>query len=599
MSLNFSDDDEVYTQDGAKNGEGDDLNGGASEDPAGDAAEDYMGDAAEDYMGDAAEDYMGDAAEDPVEGERNEEEEKKKRKKSITFQLKNIFNDVALNKITSYIRKKRKREKRNSYTGEWNDSHGGDNQSSSGGEEGGSDDAMGEEEDELQKYVREEKNKIKQILPENDELWDIYMYLNLKKKKRKIDYNEKHYTEAIRKILQCVTSDYKAVVIAKLFENKVLKKYLILPDQSDFFKNSKIEHIGRNTSVPIIKRKNSLLVMKKKLVEVYVKGNCCSYTKDEELCHLYGGEKDGADLSDHNGGADHYNMGDPHRGEFNREQPNQRSNLEQAGRDTNFVIEKEKINLELAKLTDKYTRMVHKIKQHRRKNLKTSFNLFMQLINEVMSKLYFPVNNVLLMGENKTDLTDIYKTVRRKYNLHDVLSKVQSLSQKKEVYEHYRAYLIYKYKSTYSACDQLFKTHQMGENINIFNFKSFYNTEFGADEFSVVRAQEAEGVEEANEAHEAGGASGVGSSPHGDAAKSGQGAPGDSFAGDVYDVYDAEDFFQVNVAPEGKAGGAAGDAAGSAAAAGTAPVEETPLERAKRIAREKKQKLMESRVKII
>ncbi|KJP86500.1 hypothetical protein AK88_03876 [Plasmodium fragile] len=591
MSLNFSDDDEVYAQDGAKNGEPDDLNGGALGDP--------MGDVAEHYMGDQAEDYMGDVADDPVGEEHNEQEEKKKRKKSMGFQLKNIFNDVALNKITSYIRKKRKSEKRNSYTSTWNDSHAGDNHGSSGEQGDSDDDGMGDEEDELQKYVREEKDKIKQILPQNDELWDIYMYLNLKKKKRKIDYNEKHYTAAIRKILECITNDYKTIVIAKLFENQVLKKYLILPDQSDFFKNSKIEYIGRNTSVPIIKRKNYLLEIKKKLVELYIKGNCCSYTKDEELCHLYGKEKDSGDLSEHQG------------------EPSQRSNVDQAGKDTNFIIEKEKINLELTKLADKYTRMVHKIKQHRRKNLKTNFNLFMNLINEVISKLYFPVNNVLLMGDNKTDLTDIYKTVRRKYNIHDVLSKVQTLSQKKEVYEHYRAYLIYKYKTTYSVCDELFKTHQMGENINIFNFKSFYNTDFGADKFCVIRSAEGDQQEEGA------------ATSHGDDAvreqevrKDEQGESGDPFSGDVYDMYDAEDFFQVNVCPDvaaGKAPAARDSSSVQAEATGTAhvnggpvnggpvngdpvngaPVEETPLERAKRIAREKKQKLLESRGKII
>ncbi|ANQ07165.1 Uncharacterized protein PCOAH_00014880 [Plasmodium coatneyi] len=577
MSLNFSDDDEVYTQDGAKIGEEDDLNAGAAEDPTGGVAEDYMGD--------AADDYMGDGADDPVGEEPNEQEEKKKRKKSIGFQLKNIFNDVALNKITGYIKKKRKR---NSYTDKWNDSHGGNNEGSSGGEGGSDDDAMGDEmgdeEDELQKYVREEKNKIKQILPENDELWDIYMYLNLKKKKRKIDYSEKHYNAAIRKILQCVTNDYKNIVIAKLFENEVLKKYLILPDQSEFFKNSKIEHIGRNTSVPIIRRKNYLLAIKKKLVELYLKGNCCSYTKDEELCHLYGEEKDGGDMSDH-----------------------PRSNVDQAGKDTNFIIEREKINMDLSKLTDKYTRMVQKIKQHRRKNLKTSFNLFMNLINEVMSKLYFPVNNVLLMGDNNTDLTDIYKTVRRKYNIHDVLSKVQTLSQKKEMYEHYRAYLLYKYKTTYSVCDELFKTHQMGDNINVFNFKNFYNTDFGADKFGVIQA---EGGDEQEEGEN--GAGGVGTSPRDDAVhKSQQGAPGEHFSGDVYDVYDGEDFFQVNVSPDGATANAAATVDSSSVQAeapgiapcidpvNAAPPEETPLERAKRIAREKKQKLMESRVKIV
>ncbi|CAA9987105.1 conserved Plasmodium protein, unknown function [Plasmodium knowlesi strain H] len=597
MSLNFSDDDEVYTQYGAKNGEGDDLNAGTAEDPTGEVAEDYMGD--------APEDYMGDAADDPVGEEPNEQEEKKKRKKSMGFQLKNIFNDVALNKITGYIKKKRKSEKRNSYTDKWNDSHAGDNRDSSGGEGGSDDDAVDDEEDELQKYVREEKNKIKQILPENDELWDIYMYLNLKKKKRKIDYSEKHYTAAIRKILQCVTNDYKNIVIAKLFENKVLKKYLILPDQSDFFKKSKIEYIGRNTSVPIIRRKNYLLVIKKKLVELYIKGNCCSYTKDEELCHLYGEDRDGGNLSDHEG--------DPNQRELN-----QRSNLDQAGKDTNFIIEKEKINIELAKLTDKYTRMVQKVKQHRRKNLKISFNLFMNLINEVMSKLYFPVNNVLLMGDNNTDLTDIYKTVRRKYNIHDVLSKVQTLSQKKEMYEHYRAYLLYKYKTTYSVCDDLFKMHQMGDNINVFNFKKFYNTDFGADTFGFIKGDE--GHDEQGRPSGAEGANGMRTSPRdGAVRKAEQGEPGDHFSGDVYDVYDAEDFFQVNITPDVPAGEVEGKVAGNvegnapaerdsctvqAEAPGTstvngAPPEETPLERAKRIAREKKQKLMESRVKII
>ncbi|GAB65423.1 hypothetical protein PCYB_061550 [Plasmodium cynomolgi strain B] len=191
--------------------------------------------------------------------------------------------------------------------------------------------------------------------------------------------------------------------------------------------------------------------------------------------------------------------------------------------------------------------MVHKIKQHRRKNLKTNFNLFMHLINEVISKLYFPVNNVLLMGDNRTDLTDIYKTVRRKYNIHDVLSKVQNLTQKKDVYEHYRAYLLYKYKTTYSVCDELFKTHQMGDNINIFNFKNFYNTDFGGDKFSVIRAGEGDEQEEGAD-----------------------GANGEEKADGVDGMGGAE-----------------------------APAEETPLERAKRIAREKKQKLMESRIKII
>ncbi|GAW79914.1 hypothetical protein, conserved [Plasmodium gonderi] len=601
MSLNFSDDEDVYAQGDDVNLEGDDINGRLDDDHIGDAEDGYIGLGADNVTGD----------------ERNEEEEKKKRKKSITFQLKNLFNDVALNKITNHIVKKRKSEHRNSCNSTW-DSHRNDDQASN--DIPGDDDILSEEEDELQKYVREEKNKIKQILPENDELWDIYMYLNLKKKRRKIDYNEKHYSAAIRKILEYVTNEYKNIISEKLFLNKTLKKYLILPDQSEFFQKSKIENVEKNTSIPIIRRRNSLKQIKKKLVELYNKGNCCSYTKDEELTHLYADDRDGEFFSDHPSSSGHYNRRGNSNENLNR---NETNNFDQIRKDNNFIIEKEKLNLELTKLTDKYTRMVNKIRQHRRKSLKTNFNLFMNLINEVTSKLYFSVHSVLLMGDNQTDLTDVYKTIRRKYNIHDVLGKIQNLSQKKEFYEHYRAYLLYKYKSTYPVCDKVFKTHEMVNNVNIFNFKKFYSTEFGTEKFFVIREEEEKEEEEESVQHDDANAKG----------KVGQEKSDDFFSKDVYDVYDSNDFFHVNVrsdeVPAGthvektardpsnvqvsnactnvpvdvisniSSGITGGNPVHTEPSVNGNVVEETPLERAKRIAREKKQKLMESRIKIV
>ncbi|SBS81432.1 conserved Plasmodium protein, unknown function [Plasmodium ovale] len=589
MSLNFSDDDEVYEHGWVKKGENDNLSQDEAKRNYDDKNEEEKS-----YYSDKNE-GMFEEKNEVREDEESDVKNKKKRKKSMTFQLKNIFNDVALNKINSYIKKKKKKEEKNNYGGE----------EISEDEESCDKDNFSEE-DELAKYVKEERNKIKQIIPEKDELWDIYIYLNLKKKKRKIHYNEKDYTVAIKKVLDYVQKEYTQIINEKLFRNKTFEQYLIIRDPEIFYQSSNIENVEKNTSIPIIRKKNILMEIKKRLVELYNKGNCFSYLKEVTFpMNSNDGKEDNLYEEDDNIN----NMNDNY---------DHKKNV-----DTNFIIEKEKLNMELAKLSDKYIQMIKKIKQHKRKDLRTSFNQFMNLINEVTSKLYFSIHNVLLMNDGNTNLADVYKTIRRKYNIHDVIEKVQKLTQKKEIYEHYRSYLIYKYKTTYPVCDDVFKTHQMMDDINIFNFKKFYNTEFSMDNFSVIRKEETEGgVTE--------GLDGLDThvTSHGNKEKIRERDSEELFANDVYE---SDDFFHINVPKEidanekttaetkAKADAESQGAAkkqeshgigavkvpslhtadGSAASGGTGHPEETPLERAKRIAREKRQKLMESRVKII
>ncbi|KAI4841471.1 uncharacterized protein MKS88_000007 [Plasmodium brasilianum] len=640
MSLNFSEDDEIYEEQvEAKNSESNNLNY--------DNGKNYFNDENFDNYGEEEHNYMKESEE--------VEEKKKKRKQSMTFQLKNLFNDVALNKINSYIRKKkRKSEQRNSYSSNFN-SQGDDEHGQEMGD--GYDEDADSEEDELQKYVREEKNKIKQILPEKDELWDIYMYLNLKKKKRKINYNLKNYTAAIKKLLECVHNEYKNIISEKLFGNKIFVQYLIINDSSEFFKNSSVEYIGKNMSIPIIKKSNTLFEIKKKLINLYNKGNCCNYLKEIDIpageekeetnvYEQYGSRKydkyltnNYSDNNNNNGSSDNVGNGNDNYGNNDDNGNFERANLDygnnintsrssisgkKAQDNTSFIIEKEKLNIEISKLTEKYSKMIYRIKQHKRKDLRTSFNLFMNLINEVTSKLYFSVHNVLLMEDNSANLADIYKTIRRKYNIHDVLAKVQKLTQKKEIYEHYRSYLLYKYKTTYPVCEEVFKNHEMRDNINIFNFKKFYNTEFSNDKFSIIREDEVAPTRE----EEQEGKLHDGGVMHNEKDKKTRAEA----AEDIFtnDVYDNEDFFSINVQKgENSSGNKETDSKvyntsnnnsdsnnnnnnknnnnNSASTnddhkANTGEndiVEETPLERAKRIAREKKKKLMESRTKII
>ncbi|CRG97225.1 conserved Plasmodium protein, unknown function [Plasmodium gallinaceum] len=510
--------------------------------------------------------------------EDNLEGKKKKKKKSVVFQLKNLFNEVALNKINSYIEKKRKNEHRNSYDDDSN-LYKDENEGST-------------DEDELQKYVREEKNKIKQILPEKDELWEIYLYLNLKKKKRKIDYDEKYYSSLIKKILENVEKEYKDIIKEKLFQNKNFEEYLIITDFVDFLKSNNIQNIERNILIPLIKKKNSLIEIKKKLVELYNKGNCCSYIKDINFLN----EKKEQNLNEQVDSNDNIR---------NYENYNKKQN-------TNLIIEKEKLNLYLSKLYDKYAMMINKIKKHKRKDLRTNFNLFMNLINEVTSKLYFSIHNVFLMDDNNSNINDIYKTIRRKYNIHDVLSKIQKLTQKKEVYEHYRSYLIYKYKTTYPVCDNIFKNHIMKDNINIFNFKKFYNTEFLKEKFFIIREDEDTEIHNTNisdnEKNE------KGEINNENKKKMNNNSPEDLFTNDIYN----DDFFSVNMEknnckenlqdnnnnylniPEKKEEKNQNNNINEQKdVENNNNVEETPLEKAKRIAREKKKKLLESRIKII
>ncbi|CRG99073.1 conserved Plasmodium protein, unknown function [Plasmodium relictum] len=567
MSLHFSDEDDIYEDNANKEkSENNDLN------------YDSFNDEKKNDENFIQKDHYD-------EMEECEVEEKKKRKKSVGFQLKNLFNDIALNKINSYIQKKRKSEHRNSYDDNSN-LYEDDNEEDS-------------YEDELQKYVREEKDKIKQVLPEKDELWEMFIYLNLKKKKRKIDYDEKYYSLAIKKILENVEKEYKDIIKEKLFQNKNFEEYLIITDFSDFLKSNNIENIEKNTLIPLIKKKNSLKDIKKKLIELYNKGNYCSYIKEINFFN----EKKEENLNE--------------EGDNNN---NSRKYETYKRQSTNLIIEKEKLNLSLSKLSDKYSLMINKIKKHKRKDLRTNFNLFMNLINEVTSKLYFSIHNVFLIDDNNSNIADIYKTIRRKYNIHDVLAKVQKLTQKKEVYEHYRSYLIYKYKTTYPVCDDAFKNHIMKDNINIFNFKKFYNTEFSKEKFFIIKDYEKTETQnenisntEKNEKEEM----------MSQNKKKDKTSSEDLYTNDVYN----DDFFNVNMQNDCSKNLQNGNTDLNIPEKKEEKNEinnnnndnknifeqknmenenndnnnlnETPLERAKRIAREKKKKLLESRIKII
>ncbi|SCM07356.1 conserved Plasmodium protein, unknown function [Plasmodium chabaudi adami] len=581
MSLNFSDDD-IYEN------KGDEI-------PYENNLNEDIGNNEVNFNGDLYGDEYADELERNANIEEDEQKEKK-RKKTITFQLKNLFNETALKQINSDINKKRKSEKRNSYN---------DDYSNMMDQDEFEDKYSDNDDDELKKYVQDEKNKIKQLVDEKDELWDMYIYLNLKKKKRKIDYTEERYTSAIKKVLDSFCSEYKNMIIENLFKNKIFEKYLIVSDIDIFFKNNNIENVYKNTTTLVINKKNSLLEIKKRLVDTYNKGNCFNYLKEVSVDNRtrlngttedeYGFENDESINED--------------KSEYMFNDSSKRGEL-----DTNFIIEREKINLKINKLEHKYIKLIQTVKQYKRKHLRTNFNLFMNLINEVTSKLYFSIHNVLLINDGENNLADIYKTIRRKYNIHDVLNKVQNLTQKKEVYEHYRSYLIYKYKSTYPICNTTFKNHQMEENINIFNFKKTYNTKF-TNNFSLLQDENDLGDGHFNKADNSMSENKTDITANNNMNKNNKHVEENIFAQDIYE----EDFFNIDT--QNKESDIKTDSwEDRGTNNGTNPIansftstkqdkpdvtneptiiEETPLERAKRIAREKKKKLMESQGKIL
>lgn len=102
MSLNFSDDD-IYEN------KGDEI-------PYENNLNEDIGNNEVNFNGDLYGDEYADELERNANIEEDEQKEKK-RKKTITFQLKNLFNETALKQINSDINKKRKSEKRNSYNG--------------------------------------------------------------------------------------------------------------------------------------------------------------------------------------------------------------------------------------------------------------------------------------------------------------------------------------------------------------------------------------------------------------------------------------------------------------------------------------------------
>ncbi|SOV14902.1 conserved Plasmodium protein, unknown function [Plasmodium gaboni] len=589
----------------------------------------------------------------PDEGTEAELEGKKKKKKSVIFQLKNLFNDVSLNKLNAYIRKKRrkseeemnsndnfsrssyekegekeknpKKKKKNDHVDNYKDDNYKDNIYKDNIYDDkifdNSDDNLynddilnnpsDEEEDELQRYVREEKNKMKQIMPEKDDLWELYIYMNLKKKKRKIEYNEKQYSSAMNKVFNNLENEYKNIIKEKLFNKIIFKEYLVIKDDVEYFKNNHIMNIEKNITIPIIKKKNLLSEMKKKLILLYNKGICCNYIKEISINSV--GKIDEQRNSYENLDGSSLRVNENMDNYINKIQDN-----------NYLIIEKESLNIGLNKLFDKYCIIVHKIKAHRRKDLRRNFNSFMELINEVFTKLYFSIHNIFLTDEDMNiNLTDIYKTIRRKYNMHDVLDKLQKLTHKKECYEHYRSYLLYKYKTTYSVCDEVFKNHIMNDNINIFNFKKFYNTDFSKDNFTIIK-QEQKITTNDNELHNF-----IYDQNDNEEDRN-------IFTNDIYN----EDFFTINInhmenkntqSPQNDTVTISQKIYNVKPKDNIIPitkenhtynnnninnininnnninnnsniynvVEETPLEKAKRIAREKKKQLMNNRVKII
>ncbi|VWU49808.1 conserved protein, unknown function [Hepatocystis sp. ex Piliocolobus tephrosceles] len=606
MSLNFSDDeDEVYEKEGIESNN--DVRDGDDGDNVKPKLSNNFFTEKNDY-GDLNEDVYGEEPKEDVAGEEEANEEMKKARKK---------------------------------SGENNDNMGGD-----------SEEEEETEEEKIRKYIKEQNEKIKQILPEKDEFWDIYMYLNLKKKRRKIDYNEKEYTAAVNKILEAMKNEYKNVLNEKLFKNEKLKEYLIITDSETFYKNSKIENIDKNITFPMIRKSNLLTEMKKGLLQLYYKGNCFNYLKEINYEHVNANEgKEGyegyEDTYDENNITDNeekegyremydekytnnndYRVNDKNNDNYYYFDKNRMNRINE-----NAIIESEKINLELSRLYNKYNQMIQKIKHHKKKSIRTNLNIFMNLITEVFSKLYLTMNNALMTYDKNTNLIDLYKTIRRKYNIHDVLSKIQKLTKKKEVYEHYRSYLLYKYKTTYNTCQDLFNTHVMQDSINIFNFKQFYNTEFSSDDFGAILEQQ---HEEDTIFSSSVFAKKFNLNPdiRNNKSNKTKEAEKTQFMND--EVYSYDTFFDINApskVPDNDqakttatnaatattaataTGTTAATATGTTAATATTTttttttattddqnkenLNETPLERAKRLAREKKKKLLESRIKII
>lgn len=616
MSLNFSDDEDTYEP---KAGEGEQKK-----------------EWGEEHFGEENENDFSVPVEEGVEGEPEAEpvEVKKKKKTSLGFHLKNVFNDVALKKVEKYIKKKRKRECLNAGEEFFDDEENEDDVSNE--EEGN------EDEGDLERYVREEQKRLAEMIPEKDEFWEMYIYLNLKKKKRKIEYDPTYYSNAFKRILENVKKDYIKIIEEQLFKNEKLKEYFITTDVTDILKNlpNNIFQIEKFLKARVIQKCYSLSEINRKLTDLFNKGNFCNYIREVNIYSPQGLTGDVDAFGYRNDG--YLDIGANQNREKDRE-----AEMEQEKKDNEFhrslstsvIRERENVNMLLKKLYEKYTDIINKVKRHQRSELRSNFNLFMNMINEVTSKLYFNIHNVLVTDEN-LKIADIYKTIRRKYNIHDVLAKVQKLTQKKEVYEIYRSYLLYKYKTTETMCDDAFKNHIMQDNVNVFNFKKFYNTDFSEDVQSIIKTiKEKEDSDEEEEEDDAGEVGMHGLGKEGKAAKDVKGEfnkqrkyPVDeSYKNDVY----TDDFFNID-----KGSGRDRENINMYSSKAEVPVsnehastsskyinkekrdnspvasprieqtnsgkteksehkEETPLERAKRIAREKKKMLLEAKSKII
>lgn len=614
MSLNFSDDEDTYEE---KIGEGQNKKEEWGEDQF-----------REENENDFDATVEGEQETEPVE------EVKKKKKTSLGFHLKNVFNDVALKRVEKYIRKKRKRENLNTGEEFFDDE---ENEGDASNEEEGN-----EDEGDLERYVREEQKRLAELIPEKDEFWEMYIYLNLKKKKRKIEYDPTYYSNAFKKILENVKKDYIKIIEEHLFKNEKLQEYFITTDVTDILQNlpNNIFQIEKFLKARVIQKCYSLSEINRKLTHLFNKGTFCNYVREVNMYNQEELTGDSGTYGYRNDG--YFDMGANQNKEKERE-----AEMEQEKKDNEFhrslstsvILERENINMLLKKLYEKYVDIINKVKRHQRSELRSNFNLFMNLINEVTSKLYFNIHNVLVTDEN-LKIADIYKTIRRKYNIHDVLAKIQKLTQKKEVYEIYRSYLLYKYKTTEAICDDAFKNHIMEDNVNVFNFKKFYNTDFAEDIQSIIKeVKEKVNSDEEEDEEDEGEVGMYGLGKERKAAKDVKGEfnkqrkyPVDeSYKNDVY----TDEFFNID-----KGSGRDRESSNTYSGKVEVPVsnehastfskyetkekrdnslvasprieqtnngktekseqkEETPLERAKRIAREKKKMLLEAKSKII
>lgn len=615
MSLNFSDDEDTYEP---QVGEGEKKQKWSEE---------HFGEENENDFEATVEEGVEEQGAEPVE------EVKKKKKTSLGFHLKNVFNDVALKRVEKYIKKKRKRQCLETGEEFFDDEEHEDDASNE--EEGD------ENEGDLERYVREEQKRLADMIPEKDEFWEMYIYLNLKKKKRKIEYDPTYYSNAFKKILENLKKDYIKIIEEHLFKNEKLREYFITTDVADILTNlpNNIFQMEKFLKARVIQKCYNLSEMNRKLTDLFNKGTFCNYVTEVNMYNQKGLTGDSGSYGYRNDGYFDIGMNQ------NREKDGEEE-MEQEKKDNEFhrslstsvIRERENVNMLLKKLYEKYVDIISKVKRHQRSELRSNFNLFMNLINEVTSKLYFNIHNVLVTDEN-LKIADIYKTIRRKYNIHDVLAKVQKLTQKREVYEVYRSYLLYKYKTTEAICDDAFKNHIMQDNVNVFNFKKFYNTDFSEDVQSIIKDVKEKEDSDEEEAEDEGEVGMHGLGKERKAAKDVKGEfnkqrkyPVDeSYKNDVY----TDDFFNID-----KGSGRDRENINTYSSKVEVPAsnehattfskyvnkekrdnslvasprieqtnngkteksehkEETPLERAKRIAREKKKMLLEAKSKII